>query len=135
MARGNLLLLCRPKAPHQPPILLKYRSAKWFILTTICTAVFTVCDLIRSSIRGSLTKFIHPMLGYLSVWNCTCSLYGEYPTYHGAITKITHVRSFQSFLSPCPSERPWRMRTVSLHSTTSSVSFSRQNTMKSTWLM
>lgn len=34
------LALLRPD-PEKPPPLLKHRSSRWFILTTICTAVFT----------------------------------------------------------------------------------------------
>lgn len=36
------ILAWRRRDAHKAPPLLRYRSAEWFIMTTICLAVFTV---------------------------------------------------------------------------------------------
>ena len=77
------VLAWRKRDASRPPPLLRYRSAKWFIMTTICIAVFTVC---RS--RVWKTEYISAdgwNVGPVFVWHCRSSSRTTLFRYHDSL--------------------------------------------------
>ena len=67
----GLVLPCRNYMLYEPPILLAYRSSSWFILTTVCLALFTVSSIKFPRQELSLTA---AKIGRLYLLRCTYAI-------------------------------------------------------------